>query len=52
MITKLNNQSMENNSILEILKMNDDKRLQGECHIYINCKGTWIPSMKGCVILE
>ena len=29
--------------------MNDDKRLQGECPIYINCKGTWIPSMKGCI---
>ena len=43
MITQLNNQPMENNSILKILKilkMNDDKRLQSECHIYINCKGT------------
>ena len=55
MITQLNNQPMENNSILEILKilkMNDDKILEGECPIYINCKGTLIPSMKGCVILE
>ena len=23
-----------------ILKMNDDKILQGECHIYINSEGT------------
>ena len=44
MITQLNNQPKENNSILEILKilkMNDDKRLQSECHIYINGKGTF-----------
>ena len=43
MITQLSNQPMQNNSILKykiILKMNDDKRLQSECHIYVNCKGT------------
>ena len=58
MITELNNQPMENNSILKILNkyerwmvIKDYKVSAIYIYIYIG-KALWIPSMKGCIILE